>query len=166
MSSIEIPYKDEFGRQKIYTTSRPPDTITYFCGKGDDLSDPENPVIGEGSKLQFNMTTSDESKSVFMEFSEDVWIKDGYIITRNAPFGASLCVYIYHPLYGRVGSFCKNVPVLGDGWFPLDTDDRSKLVTGLKLEIELHNSSGANGEDAPANFVLAGRIELFRKTTI
>lgn len=163
----ELAFKDEFNRPKVYTTSRPPDTTTYFCGAGDDLTDPNNPIIGEGQKIEFRMETTDVVKSIFLGFSEDVWIKDGYMMTRGAPFGASLCVYVYHPgIQQRVGSFCKHVPLLGSGWFPLDTDDRSKLPVGLQLEIELHNATGLGPEDSAAQFWLSGRIELFRTTTI
>ena len=153
--------RTEDGRQRVYPSCRPYGTTTYFTGAGDDTG------VGDGERLLFKLAATDASKSVTLTFNEDVHIKDGYMIARGAPFGAYVDIEVLHPQAGVVGCFGKKVPILGDGWFPLNTEDHSETVQGLQLRITVFNSDNSDGiQDAPADFVLAGRIEMFRENTV
>ncbi len=152
------------GQDKVYTTHRPMGMSTYFTGEGDDVV---NGKIGNGQRLLWQMKSSDISKSVTIGFSEDVYFKDGYMIVRNAPFGSYLDIEVTHPVLGTVASFGRKIPLLGSGWFPLDTEDRGLILQGLSVVMTIYNSLGATSlQDEPANFDVSGRIELFRTNTI
>jgi hypothetical protein len=153
-------YIDEFGRPKVYASSKPLGMDTYFTGAGDDISDPQNPVVGGGDCLNFDLTDQDASKMVDLEFCEDVYMKDGFMITENAPFGAYFDIEIVHPVYGVVGSYAKKCPLFTTGWFPLDTDDRGLLNEGLKLRVTVYNAA------TKVAFKVAARMEMFRLTTV
>lgn len=152
----------EDGLVKVYPSCRPHGTTSYFAGAGDDAT----LGVGNGPRLLYKLTAADSSKFVDITFNEDVYVKDGYMITRGAPFGAYIDVQIVHPSFGTVSTFCARVPVLGDGWFPLDTEDRALLPAGMIMRITVHNSDPSDGIQDPAtDFVLAGRVELFRTNT-
>ncbi len=144
----------------VYATARPEGCYTIFLGAGD------NSKIGKGTKCLFKLTASDASKYLDFTFSEDVWIKDGYMICENAPFGACLDIDIHHPGLGmaNVGAFGRNIPLMGTGWFPMDTEDRGLLPAGLVLRVTVHNSNGTGDEDPAADFKVAGRFEVFRRS--
>lgn len=151
------------GRTKVYATSQPYGTTTVFTGAGDNIL---TGVKWAGPKLLFSLLPTDASKSIYLEFSSPVYIKDGYMIVEGAPLGAELSCYVCLPDNTRIGVFVARCPLLGTGWFPLDAEAHSLLPTGLKLEIEVKNSTGINGEEPPAAFRFAGRIELFRVDTL
>jgi len=132
-------------------------TSTYFTGAGD------NTTWGDGNKLLFKLTNADVSKTVDITFNDAVFIKDGYIISRGAPFGAYVDIDVIHPTAGQIGSYGKKIPILGDGWFPLDSGDSASIPAGIILRITVYNSDDSDGiQDPAANFVIAGRIEIFR----
>jgi len=150
--------KNDDGVPLVHATPKPKNMASYFSSCGDNGAN-----VGEGNCLMFNMTPSDVSKQVDVTFNEDVYIKDGLVMSRNAPFGALVDVLVVHPIYNTVlFAFCKNICILGDYPVELDTDDRALITAGLVVRIVVHNSTGLNGTDAPANFQVAGRIELFR----
>jgi len=159
----ETATRTEDGLPKVYPSPRPHGTTTYFAGAGDDTI---NNIVGGGNKIIFDFASSDDTKSVDLEFIEDVWIKDGYIICENAPLGAYVDIAIVHPISGIVGCFGKKIPIFRSGWFTLDTEDRAKIDRGLILRITINNSSGVAPEEAKAAFKLAGRIEMYRVNTI
>jgi len=160
----ETENKTQDGTRKVYVTHRPLGMTTYFTGDGDDIT---GNIIGGGERLLWQMKLSDPYKSVDISFIEDVYLKDGYIIVRNAPFGAYLDIEIIHPVAGIVGSFGRKIPLLGNGWFPLDTEDRGYIPMGLIVRLTVYNSTGVvNGQDEPTDFEVAGRIELFRTNTV
>lgn len=158
----ETATRTDDGLSKVYPSCRPHGTTTYFTGAGDHPVD----GIGKGDRLLFGLAVDTPSQAVEITFNEDVYVKDGYMITQGAPFGACLDVEIVHPVAGVVGAFARKVPVLANGWFPMDSDDRSLLPAGMKLRVTVYNSDGVAPQDAAAAFKLAGRIELFRATTI
>lgn len=151
------------GLPKVYPSPRPHGTTTYFAGAGDDVT---NTIVGGGNKIIFDLADTDPSKIVELEFTEDIWIKDGYMIVENAPFGAHLDIEIVHPTEGVVGCFGKKIPVFKSGWFTLNTEDRAKISKGLKIRLTVYNSSGTSPEEAPTAFKMVGRIEMYRSTTI
>jgi hypothetical protein len=121
--------------------------------------------------MLWNMAASDVSKSVELEFTETVYLKDGYIIAKDAPFGAYLDAEIMydHPTYGWivVASFARKVPIFGTGWFPLDSEDRGEIQQGMKLRLTIYNSDNSDGiQDPAADFKAAGRLEMFRASTV
>jgi len=159
----DAPHKTEDGLPKVYPSCRPHGTTTYFTGAGD------HPVngVGQGNKLLFKLGVNDPSQKVDLTFNEDVYIKDGYMIARGAPFGASVDIEVYHPgLQKVVSCFGKAIPILDNGWFPLDTEDRSLMPAGLMLRITCRNADGVDNAEGSAEFVMAGRIEMYRKTTV
>ena len=161
MSDQATETHDEWGRPVVYSSPRPPNTTTIFLGAGDSGG-----AVGAGDRLLWNMGAGDSVKSVDMTFGEDIYIKDGYIIVENAPFGAYLDAMVVHPAAGIVGSFAHKAPLLGSGWFPLDTEDKGTLPAGLILRLSVYNSSGQDGQDPAAAFKAAGRIEVYRETQL
>ncbi len=159
----ETSTRTDDGLPKVYPSPRPHGTTTYFAGAGDDTT---NNIVGGGNKIIFSLTAGDSSKTVDLEFIEDIWIKDGYMICEDAPFGATIDIIVIHPVNGVVGCFAKNVPIFRSGWFTLDTEDRAKIDMGLILRIIVNNSSGTAPEEAKTAFKLVGRIEMYRVNTI
>ncbi len=163
----ETPVIVELGSSKtitdsipyVYATSKPLDHYVCFQGAGDL----QTGGIGAGEKLVWYLTSTMSNNVKSFTFNEDVYMKDGYIITKDAPFGASIDIDVIHPFtLKKIYSFGKEIPVFGSGWFTLDTEDRAFLPRGLIIRITVHNSTGGTEEDAPATFRVAGRIELYR----
>jgi len=161
MSSRHMPEDDTL---VVYATTIPMGHHVCFQGSGDT-----DTVIGAGEKMAIHMTSRDTSKTVDITFNENVYIKDGYMITRDAPFGASIDIDIVHPTGALIMKLAAKVPVFGTGWFPLDTDGRALLPKGIIMRVTLHNSDGGTEvgqstiEQPPADFWLSGRFELYRK---
>jgi hypothetical protein len=146
----------------VYSTSRPMGYITVFSGAGDGGDGFAN--RGKGSEILFNMKASDVKKHVDISFNEDIYIKDGGLTSVDAPLGAHIDIDVVHPVYGIVlDNFGVKVPVFGTNRWPLDTDDRALIPKGLIVRISCVNATGLGEHDAPADFKLAGRLELFRK---
>lgn len=160
----ETAKRDENGVKKVWASSRPYGTNTYFTGCGDDVA---SGVIGGGDHLIFKMASTDTVKSVDLEFTEDVWFKDGFaMMDQLPPLGAYMNLFVVHPTAGIVGCFGRKIWLVGGGEVVLNTDDRAKLDVGLKLRIEVYNSDGLGDNDPPSSFILTGRIEMFRATTV
>ena len=108
-------------------------------------------------------SATDTSKSISLAFNENVYLKDGFIMGVDAPFGASVTIAVSHPLLGTIEYFGKHIPVFGTGWWPLNTEDRALLPLGLSVIITVENSRGSSfDEDEPASFKIVGRLEMFR----
>lgn len=158
---MNFPHRDADGKIKVYPTRRPEGTVTFFCGSGDDLSDPENPIIGGGEKLQFDMTTEDAEKSVGLVFCEDVYLKDGYAIFENAPFGSNYDIEVWDPTgTNKLSCFARNCSLLGTGHYTMNSDDISVLPQGYILRVVVSNSA------VPQAFKVIGHLEVFRATTV
>ena len=159
-SKDNVPY--------VYQTTRPlGQYLTYFTGEGDtiDYAAPQNNKRGGGGNLTFCMCPEDDTKSREITFYEDVWVKDGFIICKDAPFGAAIDISVVHPVYGPMDYFGIGIPVAGTGWFPLDTEDRAFIPGGLRVRITVRNSvvdGDADMEPRPEKWFLSGRLELFR----
>lgn len=160
--TLSSPSTTEDGIPYVYASSRPMNHYVCFQGAGDTEE-----KIGAGPKVVFHLNSKQDAISKDFTFNEDVHIKDGYMITKNAPMGAMLDIDIVHPDYGfTVGTFARSVPIFGSGWFPLDTEDRGFLPKGYIVRITISNSSGGEeghmDEDYPADFYVSGRFELYR----
>jgi len=158
--SMRLEYRDKEGIPQIVSSPRPPGTATYYSSQGD------NGGVGGGKKLLFNMSAADPVKSVDLEFNEDIYIKDGFVLLNNAPLGARIDIEIAHPVAGVVGRFAKNVFINGFGIVPFNSGDKALIPKGFLLRVFVHNSSGINEEDPPSAFTLVGVIEMYRITTI
>ena len=147
----------------VYSTSKPLNHIVYFCGSGDDMTNPDiKEGRGDGSSMLFNMKQGEATKTVDIQFNTDVYLKDGMIHSEDAPFGATIDIEAWHPYYGFIDFFGKNVPILGSGWFPLNTEDKASVPAGLIIRVRVNNATGLDGSDPAADFKVAGRLELFR----
>jgi hypothetical protein len=164
VSSVDkIPY--------VYATSKPIDYYVCFQGADDIPQTAEHDGIGMGNKLTFRMTSNQQQIVRDFRFNEDVYLKDGHIICKNCPFGATFSVDIIHPLAGLIQTFARNVPIYANAFIPLDTEDRALLPLGLIIRITINNSSGGISdneneslyEDPPASFAMSARLELYRK---
>jgi hypothetical protein len=153
--------EDNYGTPIVYATSKPLDHYVCFQGASDSVDE-----IGGGNKITFHLSSKTEKQTKEFTFNEDVYIKDGYMITKNAPLGACIDIEIIHPLYNIVVmAFGKKIPIFGSGWFPLDTEDRGFLPKGMIVRITIWNSNGTDenlDEEYPANFYVSGRFELYR----
>lgn len=157
--TVKAEFKREVDDEKIpyvYSSPRPMNHYSYFTSKGDGTA------IGNGNSMLFSMLDTDVEKSVDLTFNELVYLKDGLVHCKNAPFGATVDISVVHPLYGILLYFGKEVPVYGDYPITLDTEDRASLPQGLSIRVTVRNSTGLNGEDAPQAFKIFGRLELYR----
>jgi hypothetical protein len=83
------------GTTKIHTTPRIEGTYLYFTGRGDDL---DNGIIGDGPELILsNKTNPSTAKSISFGFTEDIWLKDGYVFWTGAELGDYATMEIYLP---------------------------------------------------------------------
>lgn len=177
------------GVPRVHSSPRPLSALTYFTSAGDDLQsqDPRK-VKGFGDRLLFNVKSTDRSKHIDLVFDEEIQIKDGFMICTSAPFGASMDVDIIipaghpagHPQIEIVAArFANKVPLLKDGWFPMDAADGGRVFLGMIVRVRVNNSLGNeffdNGDpnpdydarqDPPASFKVAGRLEVFRNKTV
>lgn len=90
----QLPFSDIGIKEKIAVhTSYKPNTLTdtqiyaMWTGCGDDMG---NAGVGEGPRLEFQMTPGNPTESVIMEFHPDngrVWLHEGYVQFTNAGFG-------------------------------------------------------------------------------
>lgn len=157
---LDSPSTTEDDIPIVLSTAKPQDHYTCFQGAGDSPTH-----IGRGLKCIFRVASSDTEISKDFTFNEDIYIKDGYMITKDAPMGASVDIDIVHPVSGDiVGTFGREIPVFGSGWFPLNTNDRGKIPQGIIMRITVHNAKGSDDEAQPATFSLAGRFETYRPT--
>lgn len=177
------------GIPRVHASPRPLDHLTYYTSAGDDLDEPDPyKAKGGGERLLFNLTSSDRKKSVDLVFDETTQVKDGFMICTGAPFGASLDIEVVIPAGHPAGhpsveivvaKFGNKIPLLQNGWFPMDTDDGGRVYQGWILRVTVWNSMGneylSEGvlnpnydkrQDTPASFKVAGRIEMFRLKTV
>lgn len=162
------------GLLRTHASPRPLNTTTYFTGAG-DLYTGGSWQRGKGAKMLFQIKSDEASKTVDIIFAEDIWIKDGFMIVEGAPFGASLDIEIVAPAgavapaaYGEivVNRYGNKIPLLKNGWFPMDAQDGGKVPFGMIVRLTVNNSDGQNDEEPAATFKVAGRIEMFRSQTI
>ncbi len=154
----------------VYPTTLPKNWYTCFQGAGDIAPTSENDGIGQGNKFTFSLSSKDDSVTKFFTFNEDIYLKDGYIIATDAPFGAYIDMEVHHPLAGLMLPFVRRCPLFSSSWIPLDTSGRAFIPKGLIIVMSVYNSKGGKGssnedlyEDSPASFKITGRFELFRK---
>jgi hypothetical protein len=152
----KLDFRDANGFQRTHSSPRPENTHTYFSGAGDANG------IGDGDKLLFQMSDTDteNAKTIDLTFSEGVYIKDGYVITSDAPFGSFMTVEVVNTDGNTIGHFCKNVPLLGSFPITLNTEDSSYLPQGYLLRCSVSHS------DIKQNFKVVGRIEMYRANTV
>jgi hypothetical protein len=88
-------FKQQDGTEKIFTTPRQEGTYLYFTGRGDDVV---NDTIGDGEAMQMsNKTSPSAAKTVTVSFTEDIWLKDGYVLWTGAQFGDYATMEVYLP---------------------------------------------------------------------
>ena len=163
LNKEDNPSKTEDGVTKVYPTHRPHGTTTFYTGKGDNLITGE---VGGGNLLIFNLQSTDVKKTVDLQFSEAIFIKDGYIMFESAPLGSSIDIELVHPDTTVLGRFGKCIPLLGTGSLPLHSEDRTVIPSGIILRVTVNNSSGTGSELPAADFKVAGRLEVYRSNTI
>lgn len=155
-----FPHVASDGTPHVYSTPRPIGHYSYFTSSGDSGEGQDN--IGTSPRCQFRLTPQDSKRSIDMTFNEDVYLKDGLMMPRDAPFGAAVDIEVVHPMGLRILYFGKDAPIMGSVPLELNTDDRALIPKGMIVRITVHNASGLEGEDPPSDFVMAGRLELYR----
>lgn len=145
----QLSFHDSSGIQQVIPSARPSGTTTFFTGIDD-----------YGVSLDFNMTDQDSSIVKNLTFDEDIWIKDGGIQYKDAPYGAYFSVEVVHPQGGILAVYCKNVFILGTEIYPLNSEDKTLLQQGLIFRVSLFNAP------TPTNFKAVGWLEGFRTTLI
>jgi hypothetical protein len=152
---------DDYGKQKVYPTRRPENTTTLFVGAGDHVPVSTEPaVIGGGATMKFSMTSADTTKESDLVFTEDIYVKGGYAIFENAPYGSYYDIEIHHPIGGKVGAFAVKCPMMDTGMYDMDPDDVAILPQGMIMKVRITNSSPATA------FKVVGRLEMFRTNTV
>jgi hypothetical protein len=149
-----LEYHDRNGLKRFHTSPRPNGTITYFAGGGD------NGGVGNGADMVFDITSGDTEVSKILSFSEDVNVKDGIVITKNAPLGSKISVEILDPSDNVVMTFVKKVNLLGSQTIYLNSEDSELLYSYLKLKVTVYNGI------TPVDFQVVGNIEMYRTNTV
>lgn len=151
------------GINKFYSTHKPDNTNTIFVGVGDHATN----GIFQGNRLLFKLTSSDASKSITLSFNENFFIKDGYIIPVDAPFGAYLTIEVLDGSDNVVSTFAHKISIYGSHPLYINSEDRTGLIPSTyKIKVTIGNSSGTGDEDAAAAFKVSGHIEMYRASTI
>lgn len=155
----QVIKSSESGLERFYSSPRPQGTSTYFCGQGDDVA---TPAIGSGQEIFVDMTTGDSVKTIYLDFTEEIYPKDGIVFFKGAPMGAKVDVYINHPLAGNVGYFVRSLRIYGDNniGVALNSEDVGLMPQGIQLAIRVYNG------DTPANFQVWGLFEIYRQTIV
>ena len=156
----KLDHRDATGIITIHSSPRPDGMTTYFSGAGDSGG------IGLGNRMIFNLTASDASKSVDLNYSEDVYLKDGVINYKDAPLGSCLSVEIIHPINGIVKKYATKLPLLGTGRTDINSEDSGKIDFGLKVRVTVYNSDGTGDQDVASAFKVCGLLEMYRVNAI
>ena len=167
---FENNYKDIWNQRLEYRTSegiirqtaspRPDGTRTVFMGSGDSSG------YGLGNRLIFNMTASDSSKYIDNCFDEDVYIKDGIIITKDAPFGSYIDFHMYDPQDNLSAKYCEKINLLGTQRIDLNSEDTALFPQGFKLKATVFNSDGTGGQDNASSFQVVANLEMYRSSML
>jgi len=80
------------GTQKVFSSPSYGGTYLYFTGKGDTEDE-----VGGGEPLRLTNTDGDTYGEIITGFSEDVYLKDGYIFWQNATVGDSVSLEVILP---------------------------------------------------------------------
>lgn len=155
------------GKMMVLTSDRPSDMYRHFTGCGDDIA---GSLIGEGDCLVFQVPAG-QSVVKYIQFLEDVQIKDGVANYAGAQLGSSLSVEVVappnipYPVPGNGsldlvdGAFVPNSS--GTGKFSTSTDEKvfARYVNKLNL-------LGSNVQDvsSPEPFTLSKAYKL--KSTV
>lgn len=83
----------KYGTQIVASSDRPNGTYRYFTDSGDDK---DQNIVGGGDRLMFDVPPT-ESRSVYVRFIRDTWIKDGQVVYENAAFGSYLTLEVVVP---------------------------------------------------------------------
>jgi hypothetical protein len=161
-STDNVPY--------VYPTTLPQGWYTCFQGAGDAESTEDDDGIGRGTKFTFSLNSKDSVVTKDYTFNSDIYLKDGYLIVKDAPLGACVSMEVWHPVHGLILPFVRMAPLFGSARVPLDTSGRAFIPKGLIIKVIVMNSTGGTGssnasvyEDSPATFQMFGRFEIFRK---
>ena len=147
-SNNPIEIRSDHGIISSSTSVRPKDTTTYFCGAGVN-----------GQKIQFDMLSTDveSSRSVLIDFDSDYYVKDAVIASNNAPLGSVLSACVEHIASGvMVKEFSKDIPLLSQHRFDLNSDDRTEVITpdfGIRIKV--------THAPTKADFQVVGFVEVF-----
>ena len=162
---------DEFGRQIVVSASRPLDCTTYFTMAGDDT------LIGNGKELKWDFSNTDDDitegvpsgfkrKRIEFSFNELIYLKEGTLYWKEAPFGSYIDIYIVNKspeikvAHYVNKHFVMDTCAIGD---EVNTEQASKGVsTDLKfwLEITVPDITGYE------NFKGYSELELYRENTV
>lgn len=84
--------RDKWSRQVFTTTSRPPDYTTCFTMQGDSAT-----VVGAGKEIKWDFSNTDDDvaspptgykqKKIEFSFKDPIYIKEGTLYWKDAPFG-------------------------------------------------------------------------------
>jgi len=155
----QLDFRDDTGIVQVISSPKPLGTKVFFSGRADG----SNP--GNGDKILFKMLSGDASKSVDIEYDEDIYLQSVKLIFTNAPLGAYIDIDV---LSGStlVGSFVKGYLLYDTNIVSLNGEDKGFIKNSLKLRVTVFNSGGNGDEDAAADFKVAGNFKFYRNTTI
>lgn len=158
--NAKLEYRDENGLIRVHESPRPCNNTTYFTGAGDTGG------LASGNNILFKINSTDTSKQIDVEFSEDIFIKDAIIQFDSAPFGSYIDVQIIHPTNGVVANYIKKLFLIGTNTLYINSEDSAKITQGLKIRSTVYNSTGTGDEDPAGDFKVTGTIEMYRSTII
>lgn len=148
LASNTLEKIDIHGRKLVQTSTRPFETESYWTSISDDTSIVND--VGNGNSLFFDHVSGDESKSIkyfdFNTLENETYIKEGYIIWKNAIVGDRITFEIvsskinytsstntYYQLYDNL-----IIPASGNGSIELISDiTQINPVNGTFVETSM-----------------------------
>jgi hypothetical protein len=162
--------QDEEGRVYVVAASRPLTCTTYFTMAGDSST-----VIGDGKELKWDFSNSTDDitpptgfkrKRIVFDFKDPVYIKEGTVYWKDAPFGSYIDIYIVNKSPETKVShyvnkhFVMDTCVIGD---ELNTEQASsQLPTTLEFWLEITTPD----ETGYTDFKGYAELELYRENTV
>ena len=163
---IDLALRSIDGREKVFVTNKPIGTTTFFSG-GDETG---------GHEIVFNMAANNTSKSVDLQFNQEIYMIGGEVSFIGAPLGAHFsieAIYVIDSVETVHSSYGDKIFILGTGSRQYVSQDRdpipNELAPGIPmfLRLTLYNSDPTvNAEhDAAAAFKFCGNLFTYRAIT-
>lgn len=156
----KLDYRDSTGFKRVHTSPRPDGNTTYFTGSGDGAN------FGEGSRLIFSLSSSDNNKYIDIFYNETITLKDAITICKNAPIGSYFSIQVLDQNNTVLNNYINKSPLLGDNVIYFNSEDIYIIEQGNKLRCTVYNASGIGDEAQPVDFNACISLEMYRTSTI
>lgn len=154
ITEFENDYKADAGKpfiQKTHSSSKPRKWDTFFQGDDDNAN-----------HINLKVGTGDNFKKVELEFADQIKINSGYLISKDAPFGAYVDIQLLDSDDNVIRKMADRIYIMGDHIYPFETENSSTLKIGEKIRVKAWQSSGTGDDEAKVDFYVTGYIKLYK----